>query len=50
MILNGQAVGGLTVYHIDAFTQASIHVVYSSFKTTLEDIKWSDSRRVNAVC
>ena len=53
-MLNGKTVGGLTVYFADAFpTFISLHagIVHLSFKTTLDDIEWSDSGRVDcALC
>ena len=52
-ILNGQTVGGLTEYCVDVFTTCNKLViilqagtVHLSFKTTVDDIKWTDSRKV----
>ncbi len=49
MTLNGQTVGGMTDTCVDTFTTwyhiASWHSL--SFRTTVDDIEWSDSGRVN---
>ncbi len=53
MVLNNQMVGGSTVYcvrcihHMIPLLQAGI--VHLSFQTTVGDIEWSDSRRVDYV-
>ena len=51
MMLNGQTVGGLTVYCVGSFItwyhSAGWHSV--SFRTTVDDVKWTDSRRVNCI-
>ena len=54
MVLNGQTVGGLTVYCVDELTTcyqtAGRYGLDQSFKTTVSDNEWSDSRRVHYVC
>ena len=49
-LLNGQRVGGLTVYcKIPSPPGIILHafIVYLSLKTRVMDIEWSESRRVN---
>ena len=46
----GQTVGGLTVYCVDAFTTWNHTANWQiSFKTSVVDIDWSDSRRVDCI-
>ena len=52
MILNGQTVRGLTVFCVDASPHDIIlqaGKVHLSSKTTVDDIEWSHSKRVNCV-
>lgn len=48
MILNGQTVGRLTVNHIDTLPHEIFQELHSlEFETFVDDVKQSDSRRVN---
>ena len=52
MTLDGQTVRGLTVYcvNVDAIATLKADIVYLLiFKTTVDDVEWSDSRRVDSV-